>query len=74
MHPGMIAVQLKIMGITAVTDDEQVMQPFDNAAEIAEQEFVACHFLSPQRNGLGQAWRAGSIFGGPIYIRGEDVP
>ena len=40
----MILVQLDKMGVT-LTDPGAVMDAYEEAMELAEQEFVACHYL-----------------------------
>ena len=43
-HPGLIARHLTSLGIK-MDDDLAVMQAFNKAASILEQEFIAYHFL-----------------------------
>ena len=58
MHPGMIAVHLKKMGVADTRDSAQVSLYFDEASEKAEEEFVACHFPSVLwiRTGMAHWW------------------
>ena len=72
MHPGMITVQLKVMGISISNNAQVSILHFDKVAEITEQEFVACYLLRAMlywdRHG------ALVVFGGSMHTGHEHAP